>query len=122
MTEPMRIVAPTYPFDWMIPHFHEGHDIFFEINAFMGEIGEYSNIVKKEEFENEFPKYKELLDKQRANGRPGFREQKVDELGDVCFYFMKLLWKENISLEEILNYQYQKLRKLSVNEGSTWTK
>lgn len=111
-----------YPFKWMKPHFHEGHDIFFEINAFMGEIGEYSNIVKKEEFEKEFPKYKELLDKQRANGRPGFREQKVDELGDILFYFMKLLDKEQISMEEILKYQYNKLHKLSEIEGAIWTK
>ncbi len=111
-----------YPFKWMEKHFHEGHDVFFEINAFMGEIGEYSNIVKKEEFEKEFPKYKATLDKQRANGRPGFREQKVDELGDIFFYFMKILYKEKIELYEILNYQFNKLNKLSEIEGATWTK
>ena len=103
-------------------HSFEGTDIYFEMNALLGELGELANIVKKERYAEEFPRYKKQLEEQYANGRPNFRAQKVDEAGDVLFYFIKVLNMMDIPLEEVVTGQKMKLDKLSQSYGHTFQK
>lgn len=93
------------------------------MNALMGELGELANVLKKEEFMNHLPDYKEMvIEEVTAGTRKPIREQKVDEAGDTLFYFVQLLQKEGINLYEIMDYQAIKLSKQSEEKGSIFLK
>ena len=49
----------------------------------------------------------------KNNERKEFRELLIDEFGDSFFYFIKLIDKLDISLEEIMLHQKQKLQRQS---------
>ena len=86
-------------------------DIYYKVNAFLGEIGEYSNILKKQHFRKVFDTYQVRVDKEVKEGnRVPERVQKVDELGDVFFYFIQILQQEGISLSEITEAQIKKIK------------
>lgn len=103
-------------------HSYEKNDLFFEMNALMGELGELSNIIKKEKFYHDFEDYAKIIDKQQSDGRPTFNEQKLDEAGDILFYFIKVLNKMNIKLEDVVAYQKFKLTEQSKWKGHIFKK
>lgn len=95
-------------------HSLENKDLFFSINALVGELGELANVLKKEVFYNEWPEYKNGVDKDILEGkRKSFKEQKIDESGDVLFYYIQLLNKFNITVDEVIEYQINKLKEQS---------
>jgi NTP pyrophosphatase (non-canonical NTP hydrolase) len=95
-------------------HSLKKHDQFFQMNALLGELGELANVIKKEEFYLDFPSYQDKVENQIKFGiRKPFREMFVDEAGDVLFYFIQLLNTKEVTLEEIIEYQINKLNKQS---------
>ena len=103
-------------------HSYDKNDVFFEMNSLTGELGELANVIKKESFYHVFPDYKKKVDAQVLDGRPDFYEQTVDEAGDVFFYFIKVLNKLNVSIEDVIEYQKNKLLALTSNIGVHWKK
>lgn len=93
------------------------------MNALMGELGELANVLKKEEFMDHLPDYKEqVFEEVTAGTMKPIREQKLDEAGDTLFYFVQLIQKEGLNLHEIMDYQANKLNNQSIEKGSTFLK
>lgn len=96
----------------------------FEIvTALVGELGELANVIKKADFYNKMPLYKARIDAELSEGkRPPFRTQFIDEAGDTLFYFLKLLNYWGVSLEEIIEFQTNKLGTQSKKLDKTFKK
>jgi NTP pyrophosphatase (non-canonical NTP hydrolase) len=106
-------------------HTLEGYDKFWTMAALCGELGELANVIKKEQYYIDLPQpdYKDKVDQEVASGkRKPYREQFVDEAGDVMFYLMQQLNKQGVTLEEVMEYQMAKLDRQSVNLGKTYKK
>lgn len=86
-------------------------DVYYKVNALLGEVGEYSNVIKKQHLRRMYDTYQARIDKEVKEGnRMPERDQKVDELGDVFFYFIQILQQEDISLSEIMEEQIKKIK------------
>lgn len=108
---------------FVIDHSVEDKDVFFSMNALMGEIGELANVLKKEEFQKIFPEYNNQVLQEQENGtRVSVRQQQVDEAGDVLFYLIQVLSKKNIDIETIIAYQVQKLQSQTAEYGRKFIK
>jgi NTP pyrophosphatase (non-canonical NTP hydrolase) len=91
----------------------KAHSLFpnnnlYNSNALCGEVGEVANQVKKLEIALARPDW--VL--QNENSLPDashFREAIIDELGDVLFYLTRVALDQGITLERIMNIQFQKL-------------
>ncbi len=95
-------------------HSLENKDLFFSMNALVGELGELANVLKKVEFHKDIKTYQQRVEDEIKSGkRKSFKEMKIDEAGDVFFYFIQLLNKLNITIDEIIEYQMNKLKKQS---------
>ena len=70
----------------------------YEWTAFVGEVGEAANIHKKW-----------LTGK--ITDRSEYHEKMKDELGDVIFYYMRLLDRYNLSMEDVVSHNIDKLSK-----------
>ncbi len=104
-------------------HTWKDKDIFFTSNNFGGELGELQNVIKKEVAAEDFPLYGERCVKEVAEGsRPTFREQFVDEAGDVLFYFTQMLNKYGVTIEEVTLGQISKIQKQSDEHGKPYLK
>lgn len=104
-------------------HTWEGKDIYFTSNALGGELGELQNVIKKEQAYNDFPPYKAYFDKGVKEGtRPTFQEHFIDEAGDVLFYFLQMLNKKGVTLQEVIDMQVEKNEKLSVQHKEIYQK
>jgi hypothetical protein len=61
-------------------------DEYFVLNSLVGEIGEYSNLKKKQYFYKIFPTYKTRVDKEISLGiRMTYESRILDELGDIFY-------------------------------------
>lgn len=104
-------------------HTWKDKDIFFTANALAGELGEVCNVIKKEVAAQDFPLYGERCVKEVAEGsRPTFREQFVDEAGDVLFYYTQLLNKYGVTIEEVTLGQIAKIQKQSDEHDKPYLK
>lgn len=87
-----------------------GRDDFFTMNALAGELGELANVVKKFQFYLDMPQYYDRINKEVAEGKiKPFRDQFVDEAGDTLFYFVQMLNKWGVSIEEVMQKQHDKI-------------
>lgn len=87
-----------------------GRDDFFTMNALAGELGELANVVKKFQFYQDMPLYQERINKEVAEGKTRtFRDQFVDEAGDTLFYFVQMLNKWGVTMEEVMQKQHDKI-------------
>lgn len=104
-------------------HTLENKDEFFTMNALTGELGELANVIKKMEFHRYFKTYNERVEKEIQEGkRKPFQEMAIDEAGDTFFYFMQLLNKMNISIQDVMKYQTIKLMRQDKELGRVFIK
>lgn len=97
-------------------HSFKQYDEFFTANAFMGEAGEFANARKKLQYMKDIPSVrKSLADKD-------YKENSVDEAGDVLFFFFQWLEKAGITPEQAMEHQIKKLNDKSLAIGKTWRK
>lgn len=98
-------------------------DSYFKVNALVGELGEYSNLLKKQKYYELFEDFRNRVDKEIKEGkRKTWIERETDELGDILFYFIQLINDRNISIEEIIKNQLQKLKNNDIIYGKTFIK
>ena len=96
---------------------------FFKMTALCGEVGELANVIKKAEFYNMFETYQEKVEKEiQAGIRKTWQEQFIDEAGDVLFYYIQLLEHWNVSIEEVIEYQKNKILQQDLDCGRTFKK
>lgn len=85
-------------------------DVFFSMNALIGELGELANVFKKREFAECIPDYQQRVATETESGqRESWLDQEIDEAGDVLFYFLQVLRKRGINLIEVMQSQIGKL-------------
>ena len=95
----------------------------FDGNALAGEIGEVCNILKKSVIYDVVEDYKNKVDRETSSGvRLTFKEQLIDELGDSLFYLVRIMERNNITLEQVVEAQKHKLRGKSISVGHTYKK
>ena len=99
-------------------------DDFFKMTALCGEIGELANVIKKAEFFNMFPdSYAIKVEDEISKGlRKTWREQFIDESGDVFFYFIQLLNHWSVDIEEVIEYQINKVETKDKELGRAFKK
>ena len=98
-------------------------DVYFKMNALLGELGELSNIFKKMKFAEIWTKYSSRIKFEIENGfRQPFNIQMIDELGDSLFYFIQVINHYDIKLEDIMNFQSKKLDKQSEQDNRPYLK
>ena len=98
-------------------------DIYYKVNALVGELGEYSNVLKKEHFAKVFDNYKIRIDKEvQERMRRPVEEQKIDELGDILFYLIQIIIHEGYDINEIMRFQEEKLDKQGERFNKTFLK
>lgn len=104
-------------------HSLKGKDLFFTMNALVGELGELANVVKKEDYAEIWPKYKEKCEKEIKQGvRNTFQDQFIDEAGDTLFFLIQALNKKGVTLREVMEGQIRKLNEQSIEAESTFKK
>lgn len=103
-------------------HTWKDKDEFFTSNNLGGELGELQNVIKKEIAAKDFPNYAIQVAQREQNGAPTFREMFVDEAGDVLFYFVQLLNKKGVTIDEVMMGQVEKINKQSAGAGHTYLK
>ena len=103
-------------------HTWKNKDIFFTSNALTGELGELCNVIKKEIAIKDFIMAHEMYTRKVANGDPTFQEQFVDEAGDVLFYYVQLLNKKGVTMEEVISEQVKKIQNQSDEAGKPYLK
>jgi NTP pyrophosphatase (non-canonical NTP hydrolase) len=87
-------------------------DLLYNANALAGEVGEVCNQVKKIRMANIRPDWVQ----QNENSLPSaemFRERAVDELGDVLFYLIRVAKDLGVTLDQIAEFQIEKLNQRS---------
>ncbi len=95
----------------------------YSINALMGELGELANVLKKEQLAKYIPEYAERVREETERGeREPIHKQKIDEAGDVLFYFLQYLNSEGIALDEVMQFQKNKLEDQSDEAGRMFLK
>lgn len=98
-------------------------DEIYDGNALAGELGELNNILKKKLTYELIEDYKKRVDAEVGSGlRKTFQEQITDEAGDILFYFMRILDRNDISIEEVIDAQVHKVRGKSISKGKTFKK
>lgn len=98
-------------------------DEIYDGNALAGELGELNNILKKKLTYELIPEYKKRVDNEIAAGlRLDFKEQITDEAGDILFYFLRILDRNDISIEEVIDAQVNKVRGKSISKGGKFKK
>lgn len=108
-----EVQAEVYKHSWI------RDDPFFSMNAFVGELGELSNVLKKEVYAEMMPNYSARVAAEVLTGkRTSFQEQKIDEAGDALFFFVQTLNACKLNLNEVWNNQMDKLRKQGASLGS----
>lgn len=70
-----------------------------------GEAGEVANVVKKMKIREVLPPGEVVSLKTKES----YQENLVDELGDVLFYLTRVAMDSDVSLEEVMEGQYEKL-------------
>jgi len=94
-------------------HTFENTDIFFKMNALIGEIGELANVLKKNEF-YKFFKDVEIKNIERLKTTSdGLRNHIEEELGDVIFYIYQIMNDLHYSADLIMKIQENKLNRQS---------
>lgn len=98
-------------------------DEFFTMNALVGELGELANVIKKIQFHKDFESYNQRVeDEIQAGTRKPFREMLIDEAGDTLFYYIQLLNRLNLNIDDVIAYQTMKLSNQSEEYGRTFKK
>lgn len=94
-------------------------DMMFSMNALLGELGELANVVKKEHFYTIIPNYRERVDKEITEGkRDTFLDKFVDEAGDALFYFIQVLNKRGVNIDNVMDAQEYKMQELSFRSNN----
>lgn len=70
----------------------------------IGEVGEVSDVIKKESIYEDMSKF---IEKYGMD----VKEKIIDELGDVLWQYMLVLCKYDVSIQEVINYNVNKLNK-----------
>jgi NTP pyrophosphatase (non-canonical NTP hydrolase) len=90
----------------------ENTDSYFKLNALVGELGEYANLLKKQKYYEVFDTFHTRVDDEIKNGiRKPWKEREIDELGDVLFYYIQLIQSRNLDIYKIIEEQLKKLAK-----------
>ena len=87
---------------YVVDNANPKYDKMLAVIGLMGEVGEVSDVIKKEQIYDDMS----LFEKKYAMT---VQEKIKDELGDVFWQYMLLVSKYNLTLDEIIEYNVQKL-------------
>lgn len=88
------------------------YDKKLAIIGLVGEVGEVADVVKKEAIYDDMSKF------EAKYGMP-VKDKVIDELGDVLYQYVVVAAQYGISIEDIINYNVEKLNKRHGGAGKT---
>lgn len=88
------------------------YDKALALIGLMGEVGELADVVKKEAIYDDMSRFIE-------NYGMSVREKIIDEAGDVLWQYVNLLNQYDINLEDIIQYNTNKLMKRHDKGGTS---
>lgn len=90
----------------------------YNSNGLCGECGEVANVIKKIAIRNHL----ETEDVKSMNTMDDYKNNLNEELGDALFYLTRIILDNNMTLNDIMKMQVEKLQKQSENYGRIFYK
>ncbi len=80
------------------------YDSLLSLAGLMGEVGEVADVIKKESIYEDMSKF---IEKYGMN----VKEKIIDEMGDILWQYINLLNQYQVSIEDVINSNVEKLNK-----------
>lgn len=80
------------------------YDSLLSLAGLMGEVGEVADVIKKESIYEDMSKFIEKYG-------TGVKEKIIDEMGDILWQYINLLNQYQVSIEDVINSNVEKLNK-----------
>ena len=80
------------------------YDSLLSLAGLMGEVGEVADVIKKESIYEDMSKFIEKYGM-------SVKEKIIDEMGDVFWQYINLLNQYQVSIEDVINSNVEKLNK-----------